>query len=134
MFLYGSEWSSPPSFAGPYTLQNFSILQDSGSYAGNGNSDGIQAGGIDSLIIQDGYISLWNADGSPHQDGIQIYHSKNFTIERNQVIHKNAGATSNRQGIYITGSGGKVKIRNNYIWLRENSTGSAIAFEVYDNT
>ncbi len=134
VFLYGGEWESPPTFAGPYTIEDFSIIQDSGSYSGGGNSDGIQMGGVDGVTIRNGYIRLWNANPTPHSDGIQLYHSKNILIEDNQIIHRNAGATSNKQGIYMTGSGGDIKIRNNYVLMQSLSFGSAIAIEVYDNT
>ena len=134
VFLFGGEWQSPPTFAGTYTIENFSILQDSGSYAGSGNSDGIQMGGVDGVIIRNGYIRLQNADNNPHSDGIQAYHCKNILIEQNQIYQYDAGATASKQGIYITDSGGKIKIRNNYIYHRQPSGGSAIAIEIYDNT
>ncbi len=133
VFLFGGEWQSPPTFAGPYTIENFTIIQDSGSYPGSGNSDGIQAGGVDGLTVRNGYIRLWNSNASPHSDGIQLYHSKNVLIEKNEIYHYDAGPTSNKQGIYFTNSGGTIKIRNNYISLGSNSFGSSIAIEEYDN-
>ena len=134
VFLFGGEWQSPPTFAGPYTVEDFSILQDSGSYAGGGNSDGIQMGGVDGVTIRNGYIRLQNSNNTPHSDGIQAYHCKNILIEQNQIYQYDAGATASKQGIYITDSGGKIKVRNNYIYHRQPSGGSAIAIEWYNNT
>ncbi len=133
IFLFGGEWQTPPTFAGPYTIENFTIIQDSGSYAGGGNSDGIQVGGVDGVTVKNGYIRLWNSNPTPHSDDIQLYHCKNVIIENNKLYHFDAGATSNKQGIYLTNSGGNIKIRNNYISLASNAFGSAIAIEEYDN-
>ncbi len=133
VFLFGGEWQSPPTFAGPYTIEDFTIIQDSGSYSGGGNSDGIHAGGIDGLTIKNGFIRLWNANPTPHSDCTQLYHCKNITIDNNTFYHFDAGATSNKQGIYMTNSGGKIKIRNNYLSISSHAFGSSIGIEEYDN-
>lgn len=134
-YFYGTEWTGTPPFtAVNYLLENFSVLQDSGSYSGNQNSDGVTFYGTDSTTIRNGLIKLFNADNYPHQDMVQSSHSKNLTIENIEGYHYNAGATLNKQGIYITDCGGDIKILNNYIYLGQNAGGSAIAIEVYDNT
>lgn len=134
VFLYSNEWQLPPTFTGNYLIENFSILQDSGSYAGGGNSDGFQIGGVNNVTVRNGLIRLQNADNTPHQDLVQFYRCKNITVENIKGYSLNAGSTSNKQGIYITDSGGKIKIRNNYVYLGQNSFGSGIAIEQYDNT
>jgi len=131
-FLYGNEWQLPPTFLRNILVENVNVLQDSGYYPGAGNSDGFQIGGVDGITIRNCYVKLQNSDNIPHQDCIQFYHSKNITIEKNQFYSLNAGATLNKQGIYMTNCGGDIKIRNNYIYLGQDSFGSGIALELYD--
>ena len=132
IYFYGQEWSTPPVFSNNYTVENVTIHQGPGSYSGQGNSDGMQIIGIDNVAIKHCNITLQNSNNTPHSDCIQIYRCKNVTIENNEFRQLETTATSNKQGLYITETGGVIKIRNNYFLHKQNAYGSVLGIEFYD--
>ena len=132
IYFYGQEWSTPPVFSNNYTVENVTIHQGPGSYSGQGNSDGMQIIGIDNVAIKHCNITLQNSNNTPHSDCIQIYRCKNVTIENNEFRQLETTATSNKQGVYITETGGVIKIRNNYFLHKQNAYGSVLGIEFYD--
>ncbi len=114
IYLYGLGLTSGYAH-GNITFENLRIVQDSGYYAGAGNADGISGGGIDGITIKGCYIVRQNSDNTPHCDVIQLYLSKNITIEDNILKHLNAGSTANKQVLYLQDCFGEIRIRNNYV-------------------
>jgi hypothetical protein len=97
-------------------IENVVVFQDSGSYTGLGNADGIQFGGSNGITIRNCYVKIQNANNSPHSDAIQMYNCNDITVENSIIKHLNAGSTANKQGLYADENcGGVIKIRNNYL-------------------
>lgn len=133
IFLYGNEYQLPPTFLTNILIENVNVLQDPGSYSGSGDSDGMQIGGADGVTIRNCFIKLQNSNSTPHSDCVQFYHSKNITIENNEFHNIGSASTDNKQVLYLTNVGGDIIFRNNYFHHGQNSYGSAMAIEIYDN-